>query len=320
MGKNIIVASDGTGNEFGVNNTNVVKIFSLAYKGDTQICFYDPGVGTGDWTYDEKTNIIKSTSDKATGVGLQKNVEDAYKFLMWTYDPGDQIFLFGFSRGAFTIRALAGMLKKVGLLHNKFDLNMLEYASKIYNTPNNIEIAQGFKDTFSRPCPVYFIGVWDTVESLAMSAGKRFYDYKLDPTIKYAYQALSIDEKRADFPPCLWDEIPVDGQVMEQVFFIGCHSDVGGWYLDSDLSDIALKWMVKNAIKAGMKFNPTLLAEFFNKPENPQGIIHESYNGIWKIRSREVRVIPEGSKIHKSVFQRKDYHPENLPIEHEVVE
>ena len=173
--KNIVICCDGTGNEYGRNNTNVVETYVLAAKNDRQVTYYDPGVGTGGWEYHEEDGTLRSLSDQATGYGLQKNVEDAYRYLMGHYEDGDAVYLFGFSRGAFTVRALAGILYKCGLLGADAG-NLVEYASKVYNTPDNDTVAQGFRTVFGRSCPVHFIGVWDTVESLVMNAGKRFHD------------------------------------------------------------------------------------------------------------------------------------------------
>ncbi len=104
--KNIVICCDGTGNEYGRNNTNVVATYVLAVKNDYQVVYYDPGVGTGGWEYHEEDGALRSLSDQATGTGLQKNVEDAYRSLMGSFEPGDRAYLFGFSRGAFTVRAL----------------------------------------------------------------------------------------------------------------------------------------------------------------------------------------------------------------------
>ena len=130
-------------------------------------------------------------------MGLQKNVNDAYRYLMEVYEGPDRIYLFGFSRGAFTVRSLAGMLHKVGLLERNAD-NHMEYAAKICNQRGNARVAAGFKATFSRPAPVHFIGVWDTVESLVLNEGKRWTDARLNPDIAFAYHALAIDERRRD--------------------------------------------------------------------------------------------------------------------------
>ena len=203
--RNIVICCDGTGNEYGRNNTNVVETYRLVEKDDAQIAYYDPGVGTGGWEYDEDTMNLRAMADGATGRGLQRNVEDAYRFLMRTWRAGDQLYLFGFSRGAFTVRSLAGMLHKCGLL-GPHDDHLVEYAGKIYNTEDNQNIAAGFKATFARPCEVHFIGVWDTVESLVLNAGKRWRNAALNPEVRHGRHALAIDERRKDFPPCLWDE------------------------------------------------------------------------------------------------------------------
>lgn len=321
--KNIILCCDGTGNEYGQNNTNVVRTYSLAIKSDSQIPFYDPGVGTGGWEYEEESGTLRAKKDQATGYGLQKNVEDAYEFLMESYEEGDDVYLFGFSRGAFTVRSLAGMLHKCGLLRPDND-SLVEYVSKIYNTKGNNEIASGFRATFSRACLVHFIGVWDTVKSLAMSAGKKFHDDRLNPEVRFGYHALAIDERRKDFLPSPWDEEGIPGdQTVEQVWFAGVHSDVGGWYDERGLSNTALQWMLKKAAACGMQLDQDRLAREF--PSDPHDEKHESYSGFWKFRGSRTRKITDGSKIHTSVIERMEnsankYKPKNLPDDYEVVE
>ena len=221
-----------------------------------------------------------------------------------------------------TVRSLAGMLHKCGLLERGND-NLLEYASKLYNTKGNDAIAQGFKDTFSRSCPVYFIGVWDTVESLAMNAKKKFHDARLNPEVRFGYQAISIDERRKDFKPSLWDDANIpQNQTMEQMWFAGVHSDVGGWYDERGLSNIALRWMLKKAKDAGMQVDEVAAAGYV---ADPHGEIHESYSGFWKIRRSYRRKIPEGALIHPSVDERikkasNKYAPKNLPANYHVVD
>ena len=320
--KNIVICCDGTGNEYGKNNTNVVETYELAKKSPTQIAYYDPGVGTGGWAYDEESGKLRALSDKGTGAGLQKNVNDAYRYLMEVYEEQDHIFLFGFSRGAFTVRSLAGMLHKVGLLERNAD-NHLEYAAKIYNRRKNARVAAGFKATFSRPAPVHFIGVWDTVESLVLNEGKRWADARLNPEIAFAYHALAIDERRQDFQPCLWDERNLQPeQTMEQVWFAGVHSDVGGYHPKRGLANISLHWMVNRAEAQGMEVDQRRLRSMRYKP-NPHDESQESYTGFWVIRGRAVRNIPAGSRVHRSVWERKDqrsnhYSPANLPDRNRV--
>ena len=140
--KNIVICCDGTGNEFGRNNTNVVLTYVLAEKDEGQVVYYDPGVGTGGWEYEEDGRGLRAKSDQATGGGLQRNVEDAYRYLMASYEPGDHVYLFGFSRGAFTVRSLAGMLHRCGLLRADAG-NFVEYAGKMYNATGREAVARG---------------------------------------------------------------------------------------------------------------------------------------------------------------------------------
>jgi uncharacterized protein (DUF2235 family) len=322
--KNIVVCCDGTGNEYGEHNTNVVDLYSVAIKSTKQITFYDPGIGTGGWEYEEESSSLRAKHDQATGEGLQKNVEDAYRFLMRCYEEGDRLYLFGFSRGAFTVRALAGMLYKVGLLRIDNE-NLLEYASKLYCSKDNKysdAVVSGFRSTFGRPCPAHFIGVWDTVESLVLNAGRRFYNYQLSPETQFGYHALAIDEKRKDFPPCLWDEThKVPGQTVEQVWFPGVHSDVGGWYDERGLSNTALLWMIGKAQACGMEVDMSKAAAYGS---NPHDRIHESYEGFWIFRGSAVRTIPSGALIHSSAIERLEraanrYKPQNLPANCTIV-
>lgn len=314
--KNIVICCDGTGNEYGENNTNVVEAYSVCKKDSSQVVYYDPGVGTGGWEYHEGEpwkKSLRAVNDQATGEGLQKNVDDAYSFLMETYDAGDRLFLFGFSRGAFTVRSLAGMLYKVGLLPADND-NLVEYASKLYNTEGNIEIAHGFRATFSRDCPVHFVGVWDTVSSLAMNAKKKWHNSRLNPEVSFGYQALAIDEQRKDFPPDLWDEKSKRrDQTIEQVWFAGVHSNVGGWYKERGLSNIALQWMMGKAKACGLKIDGP---ELKRRVPDPHDKLHDSLKGFWNFRGKHIREVKKNSKIHASVFERIDgprrYQPENL--------
>jgi len=310
MPKNIVVCCDGTGNEFGRNNTNVVDLFNVIEKDSPkQIAFYDPGVGTA-------FNTLKKGIGGAFGGGITKNIEDAYEYLMNRYEEGDTIYLFGFSRGAFTVRSLAGMLYKCGLLQ-KGSSNQIEYATKVYSAHHNEDIAAGFKKTFSRKCPVYFVGVWDTVGSLGWVLRRKFHNTRLNPEVTYAYQAISIDEKRGKFPPSIWDEESIDKtrQTVEQVWFAGVHSDVGGWYDERGLSNIALRWMIGKAEQCGLR---VILEQVNRIAPSPHDVMHESYQGPWRLLGKKIREIPDGAIIHQSVFDRighesNKYNPINLP-------
>lgn len=307
MPKKIVVCCDGTGNEFEKHNTNVVKIFEMVKKEpDVQVAYYDPGVGTFG---NRKLGFI-------AGYGITKNITDAYEYLMNRYEDGDQIFLFGFSRGAFTVRALAGMLRKCGLLH-KGSNNLIEYAANIYRGKNNAELATRFKETFARPCPVHFIGVWDTVKALfPFSKIARFHDNYLNPEVTFAYHAVAIDERRKQYAPELWlEDKPISGQTIEQVWFAGVHSDVGGSYAEQGLADIALKWMIEKAAACGLEFDDCELTKIH---PDPLAMLHNSRGSFWKFLPPKTRTIQPGAKIHSSVFERKNsaavkYDPPNLP-------
>jgi uncharacterized protein (DUF2235 family) len=156
-----------------------------------------------------------------------------------------------------------------------------------------------------------------------MNAGKKFHDPTLHPDIKFGYHALSIDEVRKDFPPCLWKPANVStGQTIEQVWFAGVHSDVGGWYDERGLSNIALNWMLRKATECGLMVDSQQAARFH---ENAHDKMHQSYKGFWRIRGKRTRKISEGSLIHRSVLDRIEnpanrYKPKNLPEDYTVVD
>ncbi len=320
MAKNIVVCCDGTGNEYGSNNTNIVDMYEPIVRDQDQIAYYDPGIGTFSIFGREFGKSIGILLGQAFGYGLTENIEDAYVYLMDRYEPGDRVFLFGFSRGAFTVRALAGMLHKVGLLQ-KGSNNLIPYASSVYNTRGNGPIAEGFKKTYCHECKPYFIGVWDTVASLGLWLGKEFFDDRLNRDVTNAYHAIAIDEKRKKFPVSLWDETELaPGQNVQQVWFAGVHSDVGGWYDERELSNITLIWMLENAEKHGLRLKQGWRDRLHG---DPLGAIHESRTGMWRIWPSVTRKIPEGAKIHKSVLIRTqgmpDYTPQ-LPTQYIEVE
>ena len=312
--KNIVICCDGTGNEYGRNNTNVVKAFEALIKDQDQVVFYDPGVGT----FSEKAFIFAPLRKLgrllggALGIGLQKNVEDAYSYLMDVYEDGDKVFLFGFSRGAHTVRRLASMLDKCGLLQ-RGSSNMIPYTSRMYlnkkvgtmylSDTRSKTVIQGFKETYCRPCPVHFLGVWDTVSALSKLRPRPMLDGKLNKGTRYAYHAIAIDERRLKFPPNLWLEENIDRsqQTVEQVWFTGVHSDVGGWYDERGLANIALSWMLKYAKKADLKIEDGFIENLKTDRTDKQ---HESWSGFWRFLPYVRRRIPEGAKVHTSVRHR----------------
>lgn len=320
MGKNIVVCCDGTGNEYGERNTSVIKLFHAIKKDPSlQIAYYDPGVGTSA-ARAALTKTAKSITrffGLAFGYGMTRNIEDVYEYLMDKYQEGDKVFLFGFSRGAFTVRALAGMLHKCGLLQ-KGSNNLIPYVSKMYKN-GKVSIAKGFKDTFSRECKPHFIGVWDTVKSVGLIIPRKFPNASLNEDVKFGRHAVAIDERRSKFRPNLWDEPGFPGQSIKQVWFTGCHSDVAGSHKEDGLPNIALKWMLDEASEQGLLVKEDAYQGI--KPDHTDRM-HNSLIPVWWILFWWHRTIAKGSLIHESVFQRikdvRKYKPKNLPPQSDV--
>jgi uncharacterized protein (DUF2235 family) len=347
--RNIVICCDGTGNQFGEQNSNVVKLYSFLLKDPSrQIAYYDPGVGT---MSDDRlvTPISKKISrlfGLAFGYGFAQNIHDAYSFLMDHYQEGDQVYLFGFSRGAFTARALAGMIHSCGLLEPGHQ-NLIPYAYSLYlksGPKETRQVADRFRETYSRVCKPRFLGLWDTVTSLGWAyrrATLPFTTNNPDPAI--VRHAVALDEKRTYYRQNRWGNI-FPQQDVKQVWFAGAHSDVGGSYpeAESGLSRIALEWMGEEAQDAGLLVDPARYQQAIAGAD-PAAMLHKSLKGAWWIlefipknytmdrhmvflpggRTRRIR---SGETLHWSVLERMkripDYRPKNLadPASHPVEE
>jgi uncharacterized protein (DUF2235 family) len=271
--KRLIVCCDGTWNRpdevsHGVATpTNVAKIaLALADKdgdGHEQVLHYETGVGT---------RRSERLTGGAFGVGLSRNVRDGYRFLVDNYEPGDKLYLFGFSRGAYTARSLAGLVRNSGILRPE-ERDRIGDAYVLYRRPDKDSVPSGIAAELFRRSHSYgetyidFVGVWDTVGALGIPIdGVRppllsrlwtFHDTTLTRYVLNAYHALAIDERRRPFQPTLWEQKPdAQGQTLEQVWFAGVHSDVGGGYPDTGLSEIPLLWMAEKARTCGLAFKP----------------------------------------------------------------
>src|SRR5208282_1163981 len=192
-----------------------------------------------------------------------------YTSIAHVYEQGDDIFLFGFSRGAFTARSLAGMIADCGLPVASPDDNLVNAAFQAYRDKSQLPAFLAANKMID--AQIKMVGVWDTVGALgipaifggiAQSCG--FLDTNLHPDVLNAYQALAIDERRQEFPPTLWTPpaAPVAGQVLEQVWFAGVHCDVGGGYPETGLSDTTYSWMLAKAMKLGLQVSPGVAAEY----------------------------------------------------------
>jgi len=270
MGKRIVICCDGTGNSFDnlEEDSNVAKLYSCLTLNSDQIGYYHPGVGTlGDPTRHSRLGREWSRiKGLAFGAGLLENVGDAYRYLMDTYADGDDIYLFGFSRGAFTARALASLIHVYGLLcagnHDliPYILRMYSKRSRAANHKSTtFEADDAFKWQFSHSTEVriHFCGLWDTVSSYGW-----IYDpielpfLGNNPTIDVGRHAVSIHERRCFYQDNLWGS-PKESQDIRQVWFSGVHSDVGGSYPENScgLSKITLEWLMVEATKAGLQVN-----------------------------------------------------------------
>lgn len=260
MAKRIIICLDGTSNQPVGNRTNVVRLYRMLEQiPGQQMAYYQPGVGTirpNDYMSRMRQRWWR-VMDSATAVMLNRHVSSAYRYLMTHYQDGSEICLFGFSRGAYSARVLAGMLSKVGLLHRGHE-EMIRFAWDVYRTPRNYHQAGRFRKTFSRQVKVHFLGLWDTVSSVGMPWQPQVYPYTFNnPQVKTVRHALSLDEHRAMFASNLWRDKIRPPQDVQQVWFPGVHADVGGGYNDdeSQLAMIPLSWMVREARAAGLEFN-----------------------------------------------------------------
>ncbi len=318
MGKNIVVFSDGTGQKGGVgSNTNVYKMFNMIEdRTERQIAFYDPGLGT-DW---------RKVTGMISGRGFSKNIKDCYRFIFENFQADDQIYLFGFSRGAATVRSLSGFIHMFGILP-KSRPDLIDKAFKIYRlkkSKNRDKKAKAFiAKHHTMWCKIKFIGVYDTVAALGIPVKwmsfvldkffpHKFHSFNLSDSVEYARHALSLDDERKTFHPLLWNTIKNDTQQrMKQVWFCGVHTDVGGGYMEEDLSDISLKWMLGEAIAKNLiiyqkapafqrllKSNPDINGLMHNEQESFPGKLFKRKKRTW---NKETHGEPH---IHESVFKR----------------
>jgi uncharacterized protein (DUF2235 family) len=314
MPKNIVVCCDGTANEFAQNNTNVVKLYSTLLQDPArQVAYYHPGLGTMEpaGALTTFTRKVTKVLGLAIGYGLANDIRDAYVFLMQFYEPGDQLFLFGFSRGAYTVRAVASLLKMYGLIR-KGNEALVPYAIRMMNAIDRadenkkneqdavhqyFELALGFRETLSVECKPHFVGVWDTVNSVGWVENPLRLPYIANnPDIKIGRHAISIDERRAFFRNHLWrrplkEDAAWGPQDVLQVWFAGVHCDVGGGYpeKESGLAKNALQWMIRHAEINGLLTDLDRVEEVLGHrsdrhvPPDDNAKLHESLEGWWNL-------------------------------------
>ena len=326
VSKRLVICCDGTWNtpdqvENGLPSmTNVAKVALTVSPGSDieQRVFYQQGVGSGRWEH---------IRGGAFGYGLSRNVREAYRFIVDNYVPGDELFFFGFSRGAFTARSTVGFIRNAGILRRE-NIARIDEAYALYRDrlvhPNDVE-SRLFRRSYSFESTIKFVGVWDTVGALGIPLGGikgfetltkqwSFHDTNLSSTVESAYQALAIDERRRIFEPALW--LPQEGaqsKEVQQVWFSGVHSDVGGGYEQTGLSDIALTWMVQRAARNGLEFSSDFttpprsiaLSAGSSVPVQPcaTGKLHDSWQGFYKLIKPFIRMIGRDDPATESVAQ-----------------
>lgn len=337
MPKNIIVLSDGTGQEGGEgNNTNVYKLFNLLEdRTDNQITFYDRGLGTG----------FRKITGNISGMGISQNIYECYQFIFDNYKAQDNIFLFGFSRGATTVRSLSAFIHLFGILP-KSRPELIKKAYKIYKIEDSVERKKTADDFVAKHhnqwTKIKFLGVWDTVDALGLPIKSlstlvdwfpffrhKYHNLTLSESVEHARQALAIDDERLTFHPKIWDKEIKSYQTMKQVWFSGMHTDVGGGYKEQDLSDIPLIWMIEEAKQHGLKTYPKHKVK--THPD-ANGFMHDSRKGFpgflfrkatrtWNPQTHQKPVIHQSAilrKLNKENTEIPPYNPWIFNLEPEV--
>ncbi|WP_460727498.1 DUF2235 domain-containing protein [Nocardia heshunensis] len=350
--KRLVVCCDGTWKaESSTTVSNIVKIAETVKltgadregKSVGQRIYYVSGPGSRGFMSDKLMG-------GAFGLGLEANLSAAYWQLALNWEPGDEIFIFGFSRGAYTARSLAGMINRLGILkydamiHGKYPkvLEIYQTRKKHPDDPDPPEWAE-FRAEYCYPerPTINFLGVFDTVGAMGvpgLTAWKhRFHDVRLSKIVLCARQALAIDERRREFAPCLW-EIPADQKELfnrpdrvKQVWFEGVHSDIGGGYADCGLSDITLRWMIAEAEAEGLTFDHDRLDTLLQGCPFDASHLHDSLSPgfrvlnfvrlagnwrsprfYWDSWRKLLQPEDQDSFLAATVLDRKDYRPANV--------
>jgi uncharacterized protein (DUF2235 family) len=327
--RNLVVCSDGTGNTFRQRESNVSRLvrgLDLTHPG-AQLVFYDQGIGTNpslvaatreyrDEAGKGRTGLeildpprvrlswpLATLAGLVAGYGLRANIKEMYGALAKNHRPEDRIFLVGFSRGAFTVRALAGLLYRCGLPPAEVARDdeafrcCFSEAYELYRPHcEDWPRIRRFKSAYrAADVEVHFLGLWDTVKSYGGVRPRSLPHLRHNPIVKTVCHALALDERRSWFLPTSWGGIDADArnagtlrddpryarQRIEEVWFRGCHSDVGGGDREARTAMIALRWMLGEATRECLILDPECDGSFFSPDPEPQ--LHESYGLWWRL-------------------------------------
>jgi uncharacterized protein (DUF2235 family) len=338
MAKNILLCFDGTWNTPGDkaspaedDSTNVFRFFervnATSDQGRAQLKWYNQGVGT------EWMNRVRGG---AFGLGLDRHILDGYRKLIEAYQDGDEVFVIGFSRGAYTARSLVGLIRNCGLLRVDDEI-LVDRAYEIYRSGDRVdsEHALAFRKANSREIRIKFVGVWDTVGALGVPLQSfkefnaeqyAFHDTKLSSIVVNAFHAVAVDEHREPYQATMWG--PQDakdkdhGQVLHQLWFSGAHADVGGGYKGAHpIADLTLRWMQKNAQACG------LALQLLPLPDRQKAVLSELHDSFTEFlggffsffHRRHYRTMGKSDQgpqlldnsIKERVKARADYRPKN---------
>ena len=333
MEKRLLVFSDGTGNSSAkAEKTNVWRLFQAVDQSlPDQLAKYDDGVGTS-------SNKYLATLGGVFGFGLKRNVIDLYKFICRNHEDGDEIYGFGFSRGAFTIRMLIGLISNQGLpafrseeeLHANAVLAYRRFRSERFPSWSPVVLAaRKLRDLVLKPftgqanealaaarrdVPIRFLGLWDTVAAYEMPVDELKWgislviwpmvsaDHKLSPLVQRACHALSLDDQRQTFHPIPFDESDEDPEQarISQVWFAGVHSNVGGGYPEDQLSLVPLDWMISQLKPTGVRLNSTLVTELATD-RSAFARIYDSRAGLASYYRYSPRVVDMGTRDGQDV-------------------
>lgn len=314
--KRIVICADGTWNAPTTKRghetpTNVWLVYQLirdhGRDGLPQLKYYHSGVGTSG-------GVVQRVIDGASGRGLSLNMLECYRFLVENYNEGDHVYLFGFSRGAFTVRTLAGLIRNSGIIKRPppgADIGArIGEAFALYRdrSPRTTPVAQravDFRKARSHPdVTIACIGVWDTVGALGIPVESRisspiwwfneqragFHDVTLSAFVDCAFHALAVDERRGPFQPTLWIQQPhakAEGQLLEQVWFPGVHSDTGGGYewAERAVANLSLRWMIRR-IREELRLDIDVAAlRALEQQQPPSFRVHDSMT--WKYKAMD---------------------------------
>ena len=320
--KRLVICCDGTWNKPTQSRGGKIcptNVFTLSEAvsdvdahGVQQHTYYQAGVGT---------RASERLRGGIFGFGLSRDVQSAYRYVVDNFEEGDELFFFGFSRGAYTARSAVGFIRNSGVLRREHADRVAEAYSLYRDRKRHPTsgVAERFRQKYSTETRIRFIGVWDTVGALGIPlsglkvvglVNKRwqFHDTDLSTRVDSAYQAVAIDERRSAFRPTLWSQQADAGdQTLEQVWFTGVHSDVGGGYLDGRLADLALRWMSGRAGACGLELSDPFDVDV---KEAALGRAHESFRGFYKLCGtyrRPIGEAPTGAEsVASSAVDRRD--------------